>query len=315
MKKITGPTQSRFRQVIKAIDKRKEIVRSQVRAVVENFTTALFVYGPGGLGKTHLITAELDSMLGKRWIHHTAYTTPKGLILALAENPDSIHLFEDCEQMYKHETCSSILRAACGSPRQKNRIVTYQTANENITINFRGGIIIVSNEAISKGKGALAAVASRFSPIKWDLNVEERISSILEIAEGGYTKNGVTLNGKACLMVAKELIHEILNGGSDRPVDLRTFTEHALPTYCQFLATENPDGWIEVMRSKLKGEVQRSERRDDKSNRLQLLAWSIAQDKTLNTKQRVEKWKEETGLGQAIYYRHLKHAKFSMPAN
>lgn len=48
--------------------------------------------------------------------------------------------------------------------------------------------MIVSNENLSKTKGPLAAVASRFGSIQWSLTAEERIAKILKIPEAGWTR-------------------------------------------------------------------------------------------------------------------------------
>lgn len=303
------PTPSAMAKCLAALGKREQVLRTQIQAVCQGYTTAVFVHGPGGLGKTHGIVTCLDGMVGRNWRHHTGYVTPKGLIMTVAEYPEAIHLFEDCEKMYKTDVAASILRAACGSPKQRDRIVTYETAHEKYSVKFTGGIIIVSNEDLARSKGPLAAVASRFKPIKWDMTVQERVARILQIAGLGWTKGQAMVTPKECLTVAKFLIEEMLTGQVQQPVDIRMYVEHALPTYLQHRDGRSDVDWQEVIRAKLSGQIVKAEKRGDRNDRLRTLALAINADAKLDRKAKIAKWTEETGLGQAIYYRHLSAAK------
>ena len=308
MKKEEFMSDARAEKVLASVSKRAGIMRTQVQSVVQGYTPALFVFGPAGLGKTYNITSELDALCGKSWRHHTAYSTPKALMLAIAEYPEAVHVFEDCEKLYKTDVASSILRAACGGPKQLERWVTYETAHEKLNVRFSGGIIIVSNENLARNKGPLAAVASRFRPIKWDLTQEERIALILRMSKDGWRRGERTLTGAECKRVAQFLVAEMVTGTVTFPVDLRTFVEHALPAYAQCKADGKGLNWQEVIRAKLTGEVILNEGRGAKNGRLELLALSLHQNKGLTTRTRQEAWKRETGLGQAIYYAHLRKA-------
>lgn len=296
--------------VMARVNKRKAVLTTQVAALAKGFVNALFVWGPGGLGKTHCICAEMDSLCGKSWVHHTSYTTPKALMLELIERPEAIHVFEDCETLYKHEVGTSILRSACGEPKGRERFIDYKTAQETLRLKFSGGVMIVSNENIARGKGALAAVASRFRPIRWDLNLEERMALILEIAKQSWAKGPWKLSAAQCKIVAKFLVEEMTNGTTGVAADLRLFAEHALPAYAQWLEDKTATNWQEIVRSKLSGEIANAaaETRDGRNRRLEIIAEQIATLKN-PTKDKIDLWKEKTGLGQAIYYRHLKASK------
>lgn len=303
-------TDARRIAVMAKLEKRREVIASQVVSVAKGYTTAMFLHGPGGLGKTHIVTSQLDALCGKRWAHHTAFTTPKALLMSLAEEPEIVHCFEDCEKMYKQEVSASILRAACGAPKGNARWVTYETANERFKINFKGGVIIVSNEDLAKAKGPLNAVASRFRPVKWDMSVEERIASILTIAEEGWERGVHYLDKTQCRRVAHFLVEEMVSGQMDRPVDLRTFVEHALPIYAQFVTEASGPNWKDVLRSKLAGQIQPEEKREDKTARLENTALAIYENAAFDDgASKIKAWKEATGLAQAIYYRHLKNAR------
>jgi hypothetical protein len=309
MKSELIPAPTALKKCLSALEKREKVLAAQIQAVCHGYTTAAFVFGPGGLGKTHLICGILDGLKGKSWRHHTAYTTPRALMNSFIEYPESIHLFEDCEKMYKTDVGSSILRAACGSPRQRQRQVTYETADAEINIVFSGGVIIVSNEDIAKGKGPMQAVASRFKPIKWDMTVQERVARILQIAGLGWSKGNADVPPKECLKVAEFLAHQMLSGDTRSPVDIRTFCEHAMPAYLQHRQGATSVDWRDIVRSKLSGNVEVMEKRGDRNDRLRQLALAIHADAKLDRKAKMAKWTKETGMGQAIFYRHLRAAK------
>lgn len=296
-------------KIRQALKKREDVLRTQIRSVVQGYTHAMFVWGPGGLGKTHIIGLELESIVSRAWQHHTGSSTAKGLVLSLVEYPDQVHVFEDCESMYKNETGSQILRSACASPRGKDRIVKWETAHDKVIVNFKGGIIIATNENIAKGNGPLAAVASRFRPICWDLNAEERMVRMLDMADQGYNKGQVSLTAKECREVAHFLIEEMKLGEVQVPIDLRTYCEHALPAFAQAKHRSGGVSWKDIIRSKLQGQVGKIEKREERSNRLEVLALGIHSNDGMNAAQKALAWKASTGLGRAIYYQHVRRAQ------
>lgn len=290
------------------IAKRREILETGVRQVVDGFASALFVWGSPGLGKSHLLTIMLDALCGSQWMHHTAHSTPKALFLSLMEAPGCVHLFEDCEKILKTDLSSTILRAACGAPNERARKITYETAHETHRITFTGGVIVATNENLSRKNGPLQGVASRFRPIKWELDLQERIALILTIAREGCVRNSVTLTPKECTRVATDLIAMTNETTSPLDLDIRLFTEHALPAFAQ--AKMSPGAkWQDLMQAKLTGIANTVEdSQEARTRKLQQLAQKIHLEGRA-TKDRVAKWKELTGLGAAIFFRHLKNSR------
>src|SRR6516225_1509960 len=139
------PNEKTRKKLLETIEGKRSIIETSLAQVVGGYTSSLFVWGSPGLGKTHVITTILDALAPGVWRHHTAYSTPKALVISLAESPSMIHVFEDCERMLKTDLSASILRAACGSPGDRERWVTWETANERFRINVTGGIVIATN--------------------------------------------------------------------------------------------------------------------------------------------------------------------------
>jgi hypothetical protein len=295
-------------KLLAAIEARRAILEHAVNGVVKGFATALFVWGPPGLGKSHLLTLMLDGVCGSGWRHHTAHSTPKALFQSLANDPGSIHLYEDCEKLLKTDLSASILRAACGAPNDRDRWITYETANEVLKVRFTGGIIIATNANLNRTNGPMAGVASRFRPIRWDLSYEERIATLMSIARRSWVKCGVPITQTEAIHVASTLIKmcSTAEGGND--LDLRLFTEHALPAFAQ--AKGNPSLiWEDLVLTKLRGIASTvNETQDARTQHMQQLAVKISMEGG-SFKSKIAKWRELTGMSQAIYYRHLKAAK------
>lgn len=290
------------------IEKRRTILENQVQSVVKGFTSAMFVWGPPGLGKSHLLTTMLDGIAGNGWRHHTAHSTPKAMFMSLLQEPAAIHLYEDCERVLKTDLSAAILRAACGAPNERERWITYETAHEVLRVCFTGGIIIATNANLSRTNGPLQGVASRFRPIKWDMELQERIATILTIAKRGCVRGGVPLSGKECTRVAMRLVEMCADSKSPLDLDIRLFSEHALPAYAQSKGQPGMK-WEDAMHAKLLGIATTVEDSQvDRSRKLQQLAQKIAMEGG-TTKDKTAKWKELTGLGQAIYFRHLRASK------
>jgi hypothetical protein len=298
-------SQKQQEKILKGLEERRKILEDAVVAVVRGFSPALFVWGAPGLGKSHLLTTMLEALADNGWRHHTGHSTPKGLFLSLYESPHAIHLYEDCEQVLKTDMTASILRAACGAPNQRERLITYKTAHEDLRCHFFGGVIIATNANLSRTNGPMQGVSSRFRPIRWDMTYEERIAMILRLSEREYSKMGVVLTKKECRKVALRLIEICASSDSDRQLDLRLYTEHALPAYAQ--AKESPSmKWEDLLNAKLSGVANTMQGgQEERTRALQQLAQKIDLEGG-NGKEKIEKWKRLSECGPAMYYRHLK---------
>lgn len=301
-------TEKRIAENLEKLAGRRKILETAVQSVVAGFSPALFVWGPPGLGKSHTLTTMLDGLAMSGWVHHTAYSTPKALMISIAEQPTAVHLFEDCERMLKTDLSASVLRAACGAPGERERVVTWETANEKFRVKFQGGIIIATNQNLAKFNGPMQGVASRFRPIQWTMTLEERCSLILDLAKRATSKGHIAITPKEATRVAKRLMEMVSESRVEFDLDIRLFTEHALPAFAQ--AKSHPGlNWEDLMLAKLVGTAQTvEETQAERSRRLETLAQSIDMEGG-TTKSKIAKWKSLTELGQAIYYRHLRNGR------
>jgi len=299
------PSEKQVAATLKAIDQRRTVLEQSVTQVAQGFAPAMFLYGPPGLGKSHLVRSMLDSLRGNDWKLHTAYSTPKALMMALAEHPATIHVFEDCEKMMRTDLSASILRAACGAPDGKDRWVTYETAFETIRIRVTGGIIIMTNENLSRKNGPMQGVASRFRPIVWTMTHDEVVATILQIADKGRIVGGVSLTPKDCKSVAVQLMQMLETESLAIALDIRLYTEHALPAFAFSRASGHKD-WQGLMQAKLTGLVKgEDERQNEKTERLIRIAHQI-DSMNLKPTEKVKRFKELTGLNKSIFYRYKK---------
>jgi hypothetical protein len=294
------------------VRKLSKIIAARVSEVVSGDIPSFFLHGPAGHGKTHAITEELDTAPGHtKWLHWNSHMTARSLVEHLYYFRRQVHVFEDMEPLYKNATAAGILRSACASAKGRPRVVTYSTHRDHFEFVFEGGVIIVSNEDLSN-HGVLGAVASRMRPLKWELRPDEMVALIREIAAGGFTHRGHKIPPKECQEVAEYLIGAI--GTGKYKIDLRTFCDHALPTYANWRRTHagcktwtNDVHWTDIVKSKIQGEAV-IEKRQERVDRERATACICYRDGN-NTQARIDIWRKRTGWSKQAFYNRLKEAK------
>ena len=280
---------------------RANILRARVREVNSGKVCALFVYGPGGHGKSHHILDELGRQKAD-FVHHNTHCTPRALFNAFDDFPDSIHVFEDLETLYKNPSAANMLRAACEPEKKhKKRILTYETNKGCEAVPFSGGVIIVSNERLSE-KGILGAVASRCRPLEWRNAPPETKLLIYEYAKTGP----LGLTPEECNEVADFVVNFSETNGY--PLEMRTYCDHALPSYKHWKEEKDSVHWKDVVASKLRGQVVVEKQAERIRRERQIAAEIHKVGGTLEEK--IALWKERTGgKSKTAYYERLKEAK------
>ncbi|WP_417384151.1 hypothetical protein [Gimesia sp.] len=300
LKQLPGADQ----ELLQFIDERSAIVQKRVASVAQGYTHAFFVWGPGGHGKSHAIAQGLKQYAADFRYYNSDMSAP-GLVEELCKYHESIHFLEDMEQLYKDAKAQGVLRSACASPNGKPRVVTWTNKKAIIRFPFKGGIIIAANQPL-KTYGNLGAIASRFSPVEWRLSDPELGVMMRYIATGGFEHNGQKLTASECLEVADFLVAEMEVRTRETKVDLRTFTEQALPDFLQW-KNEGGLSWESIVRSRIQGEpvAERRSERVDRQRHDAVLAYLQGN----NTDERLLLFRETTGLGRRPFYDRIKEAR------
>jgi hypothetical protein len=156
---IVTPAESKF-----SINQRFGFVRDMVQMLAKGDQASVVVSGPGGLGKSHTVSAALTeagftdlSVLDeladgavvpdKSFRVVKGYSTPKGLYRVLFENRNSVVVFDDCDSVLKDPVSLNLLKAALDS--YSRRIISWRadTRDEELpnVFEFKGRVVFISN--------------------------------------------------------------------------------------------------------------------------------------------------------------------------
>lgn len=156
---VVAPAESKF-----SINQRFGFVRDMVQMLAKGDQASVVVSGPGGLGKSHTVSAALTdagftdlSVLDeladgavvpdKSFRVVKGYSTPKGLYRVLFENRNSVVVFDDCDSVLKDPVSLNLLKAALDS--YSRRIISWRadTRDEELpnVFEFKGRVVFISN--------------------------------------------------------------------------------------------------------------------------------------------------------------------------
>jgi hypothetical protein len=157
---VSKAVESRF-----SINQRFGFVADMVAMLAKGDQASVVVSGPGGLGKSHTVTAALESAgltdvtvldefqvgsvidTAKSYRVIKGYSTPKGLYRTLYENKDGVVVFDDCDSVLKDPVSLNLLKAALDS--YDRRIISWRAdmRDEELpqSFEFKGRIIFISN--------------------------------------------------------------------------------------------------------------------------------------------------------------------------
>src|SRR5262249_26348669 len=85
--------------------------------VIRGRATGLYVWGPGGIGKSYTIIRTLREQNANYRLHNSRMDG-RGLFTALQRDPDAIHVCEDCEGMMRNHNVRGLLRSALWGQRR-----------------------------------------------------------------------------------------------------------------------------------------------------------------------------------------------------
>ena len=96
---------------LKELNKKLQIIRDLVVSVVKKYTTGLILTGRGGTGKSWTVIEELKRLKADYDLHNS-HMTARGLFEELSAKPDSIHVIEDNESLFRDQKALGVLRSA-----------------------------------------------------------------------------------------------------------------------------------------------------------------------------------------------------------
>lgn len=297
---------------LESIEKKFQLIRDRVAAVVTGTATGFFLYGPGGVSKSYTVIQQLERMRADYAVYNSR-GTGRGLFNILKEHPDSIVVLEDMERLFRDAGAQGVLRSALwgqqgrdGSGRRE-RLVTWTNYKESLSFVFTGGIIVTSNRALDNWP-ELAAIKSRVAVMQFQPTQYEVRSLMREIARTGRVHEGVEVSAEACMEVCEFVIAECR--GLNRPLDMRLL-DNAIGDYVQATVYGAGCGWRDLVKSRIveraphfREEVVIGGRYEQRDAELALIRQICAEVK--GREERVKLWQQRTRKSQATFYRRLK---------
>jgi len=147
-----------------SINERFGFVKDMVTMLANGDQASVVVTGPGGLGKSHTVSAALreagfndvsvldeleigDNIPKNSYRVVKGYSTPKGLYRTLYENRNSVIVFDDCDSVLKDPISLNLLKAALDS--YSRRIISWRAdiKDEDLptVFEFKGRVVFISN--------------------------------------------------------------------------------------------------------------------------------------------------------------------------
>jgi hypothetical protein len=178
-----------LRGIINDVEDLNEDAREFMQSVVDGVHKSAIIYGPPGLGKTHVITTTLNDnglVEGEDYALLRSHTTPLMLYIMLylfRENGKFVVL-DDCDGIYLNETGLNLLKAAMDNTFGQVGWASSQDLSHPITkqpipnkFAFEGTLIISTNIKLASGRSRIAnhvdAIRSRATSCALDFVTKE----------------------------------------------------------------------------------------------------------------------------------------------
>lgn len=238
------PLPNAHQDALHSLEKKLNVIRDYVTALVKGYKYGLYLYGPGGMGKSFEVLRHLES-LEVSYELFNARMNAKGLFTTLGKAPDAIHVMEDMERLTKAPDAQGVLRSALWSQPGHERVVTWTTATDGPQkLPFRGGLILISNRPLAD-LPELRALATRIEVYRLEATEAELAAKMRELASYGFRLNDkVGIGPEECLRVTAFLLKECRDVGCR--LDLR-LQQKAFRTYLQFAADYSVTHWEDLV--------------------------------------------------------------------
>jgi len=294
-------------EALAGIDERAKVLGARIQQLAdpECDQCGVFIFGPGGHGKTTAVDTVLNREIGEdNWQLHAGDISAPGIIEKLQEFSHSVHVLRDLEKSFKDNSLQAVLRAAMDTPIGGRRRIRDTKHGKQAAFDFNGAIVIESNETIDHRFGPLGAVASRTHPFFWSLSDKELAAMMRKIACGGYKR----LTPDQCMEVAEFVIQEMERKTVEAKIDLRTYCPAGLEDYLAWLRRDRKEPhWTSMIHSRLRGQPL-VETRQERNERLRRTAAHVA-GRPMAASEKPKLFEKLTGVKKTQYYEHLRIAK------
>jgi hypothetical protein len=293
------------------LSRKLSLLIDRVTAVATGHETGLYLWGSGGIGKSHTVLARLEELETSHKLFNSRMTA-KGLYSALDRAPDAVHVLEDMERLTNDRDAQGVLRSALWAQPGRERIVTWTTATGGEErFAFRGGIIMIANRPLA-ALPELRALATRIASLRLEVTDSEAVAKMRELAIAGHRIDGkLALESRECGKVTEYLIRECRAVGC--PLDLRL----QVKGYLDYLLWEKDQTrctWEDLITSRVReaanqfrGELTELSQEERRAQRRKVAKEVIRQ--TQDTAERERLYEERTGKSRADFYRRKREVE------
>ncbi len=308
---IYAPEASGDETALASLERKLQVVRDLTTAVAKGFKNGLFLYGAGGLGKSHTVLNHLRELEVQYHLYNSRMTA-KGLLKTLQEAPDAIHVLEDMERITRDADAQGVLRSALWAQPGHERVITWTTASEGaVRFTFGGGLILISNRPLAD-LPELRALATRIEVHRLVVTDNELEALMRKLAGQGYQHAGKQVMApEACLEVTEHLIRECRTAGC--PLDLR-LQQKSFQTYLQWEADWSSCHWRDLVSASVKQATQhfreeantssREQRRKHRRNAVREICAEVA-----DVQEQERRYIEQTGFSHADFFRRKREVE------
>jgi hypothetical protein len=293
------------------LETKLQLVRDNVAEVVQGYTTGLYLFGEGGIGKSYTALKELDELKADYKLYNSRMTG-RGLYNALEKFPDSIHVLEDMEQITRDRGAQGVLRSALWGQRREGgkgpmeRVVTWSTYKMEHSFIFTGGVIMIANKPLAD-LPELQALKTRITCVHLRVTDAELTAMMRSVALKGFEHDEQQMTPAECLEVCEFLFHQ--SRSLHRALDLRLLV-NGFMDYLAWQACAAGCHWKDLVATRLKERPitfavpPMLGTRADRKRREQAIAAEIVAA-TGDRHERLRLWVERTGKSEPTLYRRL----------
>ena len=281
------------------------LVEDRVTAVALGNQTGLYLFGGGGIGKSHAVLKRLEAM-GASYKLFNSRMTAKGLFAALERAPDAVHVLEDMERLTTDRDAQGVLRSALGAQPGRDRVVTWTTGTGGEqAFTFRGGIILLANRPLAT-LPELRALATRIAVLHLEVSDAEATALMLNLAAGGYRlEDKLVLEAPECALVTGFMIQECRAIGC--PLDLR-LQVNCYNDYLIWESDQTQCDWKDLVSSRVReaashfrADLMPLSREERHAQRRRVVAEVVQQ--TNDPAEQLRLYQERTGKSRADFFR------------